>query len=87
MRTAVVLAALLLAACAAPQQPRTETVEVKVPVPVSCLPDTLPEQPKLKAPQELKAMGDYDLVLEIEAERIELAAYAEQLEAILTACR
>lgn len=76
---------LLLAGCAT--NPTIQTVEVKVPVPVSCLPPTLPERPKIVANAELLKLTDGALVLEIAAERLDLLSYTAQIDAILQACR
>ncbi|MGH9697977.1 MAG: hypothetical protein ACRD52_00790 [Candidatus Acidiferrales bacterium] len=78
---------LLLAGCASVPEPVIKTVEVKVAVPVSCLPAKLPERPVIQPNAALLAMGDADLVLELAAERTELIGYAAQIEAVLTACR
>ncbi|HEX6992395.1 MAG TPA: hypothetical protein VF151_10935 [Gemmatimonadales bacterium] len=88
IRHILLLAALALPACSStPVQPRTETVEVKVPVPVACLDASqLPKAPVLQSKTALASLDDYNLVLEIAAEREELIAYAGELEALLSVC-
>ena len=85
-RAALACLTVLLAACATPQ-PRTETVEVKIPVPVACLPAEQPGRPAIATNEQLLALSDYDLVLELAAERGELIAYIGQLETLVKGCR
>jgi len=88
VRWALAAVTAVLVGCAGqPVQPRIETVEVKVPVTVPCLPAELPKRPAIADKAALLAMGDYDLVLELAAERDELLAYSGQLEAVVKACR
>lgn len=88
MRALLLAAAVGLSACqSVPEQPRVRTVEVKVPVAVPCLPPELPKRPAIAAPAALRALDDYDLVLELAAERDELIGYTAELEAVLKACR
>ncbi|HVA19017.1 MAG TPA: hypothetical protein VMU55_02455 [Solirubrobacteraceae bacterium] len=88
MRTTVVLALLAMAGCAIqPTEPRVERVEVKVPVRVSCLPADMPAAPSVKASAQLQALDDFDLVLELAAERDDLISYVEELDAVLVGCR
>lgn len=76
---------LLLAGCAS--NPTIQTVEVKVPVAIPCLPSTMPSKPNILANAELSKLADGPLVLEIAAERLDLLSYAAQTDAILQGCR
>ncbi len=71
----------LLAGCAS-----TPTT-VSVPVAVGCLPPNTPSAPITTSSQELKTLSDYELVLRIAAERLELLSWARQITPVLEACR
>jgi hypothetical protein len=74
---------LLLAGCQSIGVPeRTE-----VPVPVSCLPKTLPMRPETFSDPQLAAMSDFHLVLGLRQTATRLHQYSTELEAVLVACR
>jgi hypothetical protein len=76
-----IIACLALLGCASVPQ------SVSVPVAVSCIPQEIPGQPSISTDQTLAAMSDYELVLRIAAERLELLAYVKQVQPILEACK
>lgn len=81
MRIALIV--LLLAGCS------TQIVykEVKVPVPTSCLKEAdVPVPVVVVDNQGLLALDDYQLVLTIASERLELLKHTGELRAVLSAC-
>jgi hypothetical protein len=76
---AVILVCLL--GCAS--QPQT----VSVPVAVQCVPADTPKPPEVYPDDRLRALSDYELVLRIAAERLELLAWTRQIIPVLEACR
>lgn len=76
-------AAALLSACATPEGPRT----VSVPVAVGCVPESAPTKPPVASVSQLAAMSDYELVLRIAAERLELISWVAQISPVIAACR
>jgi len=79
MRFGSLLAVLLLAGCG------TTTQVVRVPVPVPCVVE-LPAAPTISTDAELRAMSDYQLVLAIARERLQLLGYSDELRAAADAC-
>jgi len=65
--------------------PATRTVDVKVPVPVTCL-TALPARPAFMTDAQLKAGSDYQVVNNLLADRLARQYYISQLEAALTGC-
>lgn len=74
---------MVLTGCATPGIPE----RIEVPVPVSCLPASLPTRPQVFTDAELGAMGDFHLVIALRQNAVRLGDYATELEAILIACR
>jgi uncharacterized lipoprotein YajG len=62
-----------------------EPIEVRIPVPVSCV-SSMPAKPELLTDQELATQTDYGLVLALRREQLLLRTYVSELEAILMAC-
>ena len=80
---ALVSTTILLQACATVQPPNTVFVQVPIP----CLTtNQLPIPPKLVGDAKLAALSDYDLVLQINIQRLEFEQYAKELSATLQAC-
>lgn len=79
---ALIFGAVLSTGCASPL-PQS----VSVPVALSCVPADIPSPPQVGSASELAAMGDYELVLRIAAERLDLIAYSRAASAIIDACR
>jgi hypothetical protein len=87
--TAVLLFSLL--GCAAPvpppPKPIVTPVQIRVPVPVTCLTASqVPERPALAPDDALKALPDYELVITIEQQRRLLREYEARAAALLAAC-
>ena len=79
--TAICCAAALSACASAPPQ-------ALVPVSASCLSqDSILSLPPTTANAELSHLSDYELVLRIAAERLDLIAYSRQASAIIEGCR
>jgi len=74
---------LLLAGCQASLPP--VPTEVRVPVPVPCL-DRMPDRPKFLMDAELKGLDDWNFVLELRRDQLELRGHVEVLTATLQAC-
>lgn len=77
------LAFITLTACSTTPEPTIRTVEVRVPVAISCVPPETPNPPaRIPIPEEtgpaIQAMAE---------ELLRWRAYGEQTEAILSACR
>lgn len=67
--------------------PLPEVRIVKVPVPVPCVDKAdLPASPKIANNQELNALTDFDLVLQLQVERLDLLRYSTEQNALLQAC-
>lgn len=80
MRTLLVASSLaLLVGCT------TIPKEVRVPVPVPCIPER-PARPSLLADAELRAFDDYGLVIALARDRRLRQAYEAELEAALAGC-
>lgn len=79
---AAVICVIGLSACASPG-PAT----VSVPVVVPCVPADTPNQPAVTEASVLANLSDYELVLRIAAERLELIAWSRKITPILAACR
>lgn len=82
-------ASLLLTACAGKSEPVIRTVEVRVPVPVSCVSDKLPEEPTYPDTDDaVKAAPDaaarYGLIAAGRVLRIQRAA---EVEPVVKGCR
>lgn len=78
-------AALALASCA--DAPLEVPKEVKVPVPVACVPaDKRPQAPVLRTEADLMAMDRYRRTIAAWSDKIKLEAYAAELAAIVEAC-
>lgn len=82
-------ASLLLTACAGKSEPVIRTVEVRVPVPVACVPESLPAEPvypdddsSLKAAPD--AAARYGLIAAGRVLRIQRAA---EVEPVIKGCR
>lgn len=87
MRTLTLIALVLLLAGCDTTPPRPEVRVVKVPVAVPCLKRSeLPVAPKTASNQDLNALGDFDLVLQIAAERLDLLKFSGEQSAVLKAC-
>ena len=77
------ISVILLSGCATVQPPNTVFVQVPIP----CLTtNQLPIPPKLVGDAKLAALSDYDLVLQINIQRLEFEQYAKELSATLQAC-
>ena len=74
---------LLLAGCNGTLPPVPKTV--LVPIPTPCL-DKMPERPKFLSDGELAAMPDFELVLSLRSDQLELRGHVEILTATLQAC-
>ena len=75
---------LIISGCAT-TQPVPKAIYVKVPIP--CIEkDKVPVAPMLRTGAELSKLNDYDLVLAINVQRLEVEQYAKELAAILIAC-
>lgn len=60
---------------------------VKVPYALPCLTaDQLPKSPYARTDAELAKMSDFDLVINISADRLEYRRYATEASAVLLAC-
>jgi len=79
-RYASLLAVLLTGCATAPPQ------IVRVAVPVSCVVE-MPAAPTITANAELRAMGDYRLLLTIARERLVLIGHAGELRAVVQGCQ
>ena len=67
---------------------QTPTVQrVEVPVPVSCLPASMPERPSIHADADLRAMPSGEYVIAVTLDRGDLRAYAGELEAVVGGCK
>ncbi len=93
MRAAVVLAAALLTACAAPRPVVTAPVVVREaqvverPVPVPCVAaDQVPAAPRVLSAAELRALPDFEAVIALEQQRRALIEYHDKAAAVLAAC-
>lgn len=80
---AVIVLPLLLGCATAPELPAS----VSVPVAVACVGPDTPPVPQVTPAAELAKLGDYELVLRIAAERLELASWASVITPVLSACR
>lgn len=80
---------LLLAGCQTPE-PRIltikEPIEIKVAVPVPCISD-VPPRPALMKDQDILALGDYQAILALRRNLLQMEAYLAELQAILLGCR
>ena len=76
---------LLLAGCAARPVVVTETVEVRVPVPVPCIAE-MPARPAVMTDAELLALDDYRAVVALRRDRMLLVQYAAEAEAVMRPC-
>ena len=76
------VAALLSACASVPDAPKVVTI----PVAVSCVPADTAAAPEIASASQFAAMSDYELVLRIAAERLDLIAWARQIVPILRAC-
>ena len=87
MRATVVLWIALLAGCETfrPLPPAPQSVTL--PVAAACLPAALPARPRLLTDAELAKLDEYDLPVRLFIERERLRFYADDLEAVLKACR
>jgi hypothetical protein len=76
---------LTLTGCS--QIPIIQTVEVQVPIAISCLQQSdIPARPHISSDNALKAKEDYDMVMEAWIERSDAIDYADRLEALLEGC-
>ena len=73
----------LLSGCATQPVPQV----VNVPVPAPCLTaDQLPKPPQAATDATLSAMTDFDLVINLAADRLEYRRYSTEAAAVLQAC-
>lgn len=85
MRPVPLLLLVLTACTAAPPLPEVRIV--KMPVPVPCVKASeLPTQPKIASNAELNALGDFDLVISLASERLDLLKLSGEQTALLKAC-
>jgi hypothetical protein len=90
MRALIAVAPLvLLAACGSLREPRTRTVEVKVPVRVACTPKGLPEAPAAYADDALPIAQDAapERYRQIAAANEQRRARLALLEPVVAGCR
>ena len=84
LQLSVGLATILLSGCIH-TQPVPQVV--KVPVPAPCLTaDQLPKPPQAATDATLAAMTDFDLVINLAADRLEYRRYSTEAAAVLQAC-
>lgn len=76
---------LLLAGCAARPVVVSESVEVRVPVPVACIAE-MPVRPQTMPDAELLALDDYRVVVVLRRDRLLLEQYAAEAEAVMRPC-
>lgn len=81
-RATLLIMSLMLISCASPL-PST----VSIPVAVPCIPKEVPSYPPIAEDKVLASLSDYEFVLRIAAERLELIAYSRQADIIIQACR
>lgn len=85
-KTVIVGAVLALAACQTPRAPEpvVRTVEVRVPTPVPCVPESTPQHQPSRAslPEEVGA-----LIVALTQELIERRRYDDSAEVVIAACR
>jgi hypothetical protein len=81
---AAALLIVLLTGCETIQPPPQK---VSVPVPVSCLPSTMPVRPAIATEAELALLDDYKWTIAIYLDRRSLLDYSAELEAVLSACK
>lgn len=79
----IVMLLVMLGGCSA-TMPKTQIVEVPVPVP--CIKD-MPPKPPLVTNGELAAMNDYQLPLALFRDREQRQGYEEKLEALMELCK
>lgn len=85
MVAALVALVLILSGCQTPLVPPPTIV--RVPVGISCLPQTLPVRPQITTEEALAAKDDFQLTLALFADRRALLDYTGELEAVIGACR
>lgn len=79
----VVFLALSQAACQTPPEIRT----VEVPVTVPCVKSSdVPPMPQIVPNKDLNALNDFDLIIEIASERLDLLMHSNDLHALIKAC-
>lgn len=84
----VLACSFLLAACAAPVVPplmNTQTVEVKVPVPVPCV-DAIPVGPTILTDKQLMSGSGAQVVDQLWIEHLQTRDYVARLVAVLIVC-
>ncbi len=89
-RALPLLLPLLLAACARPEPERIiETQEVRVPVPVSCVPKSFPRAPKYADTNDaiLATVGTDDLLVVLIEGRLQRVNRLGKLETVVDGCR
>lgn len=59
---------------------------ILTPVQTPCV-ETVPQKPAIKSDAELKALGDYELVITALAERYRLILWGDELSAVLEGCK
>lgn len=79
--TLSIILLMLMASCASAPQ------SVNVPVATSCLPASVPEIPRTAESQELASLDDYQLVLRLASERLDLIVYSRQASALIQSCK
>lgn len=75
---------LMLSGCAV-QQPIPKTIHLEVRLPCIAA-DKVPVFPMLRTNAELAKLSDYDLILAINAQRLDVEQYAKEMAAVLIAC-
>lgn len=84
----VLVCSTTLVACAGPAPPPlmdTQTVQVKVAVPVPCI-DALPAGPAMLTDKQLMTGSGADVVDQLWIEHLQMRGYNAQLVAVLLAC-
>ena len=67
--------------------PQVEIREVKVPIAVPCIKSAdVPVTPKILSNENLNVLDDFDLVIQIASERLDLLKHTGELSALIKAC-
>ena len=82
---ALAAAALTLTACGTTPEPIIRTVEVLVPVPVSCVPDDFPGAPEYPDPEQAQGRAEW-LALTLSGDELRRDRLAD-VEAVVEGCR
>lgn len=89
MKVAVLLLLFLAACASAPREPAVKVVEVKVPVPVTCVPKSLGPAPAYPDTDEAvrASAGPGDLLQLLAAGRLLRKQRSAEVEPVIAACR